>query len=113
MEPVAWLCRASRDLPKEVKRQIAYYGQHPTAQWIQELAFNYDSVPYEPLSKYLYVQCHYPVKFVAKITEGGLSRCALWGRRYYKKFWICRSIYDPQYSELPGWVLEEVRSPDQ
>ena len=105
LEPVAWLCKTARDLPKEVKRQIAYYGQHPLAPLIKELTFTYEPVPYEPLSQFLYVQCPYPHRWVAR-------RVVLWGRQF-RRFWICRSIYHPDISELPAWVIEEARSPDQ
>ena len=107
LEPVAWLCRGGRDLPKEVKRQIAYYGEHPTASLIKELGFQYSPVYYEPLSQRLHVVCGFPTKWL------GPSKASQPWQRWLKRFWICRSMYNPDYSELPAWVIEQARSPDQ
>ena len=107
LEPVAWLCKGARDLPKEVKREIAYYGQHPWAPLIKELRFEYGPVAYEPLSKFLYIHCPYPTKWHAP----GRGQPAL--GQYCKKFFICRSIYNPDYSELPDWVVRSLTSPDE
>jgi len=107
LEPVAWLCKGSRDLPRDIKRQIAFYGQHPWATLIKELRFEYGPVAYEPLSKMLYIHCPYPNKWRAP----GRGQKPL--GEYCKKFWICRSMYNPHYSELPAWVVEGVRSTDQ
>jgi len=104
-EPVAWLCKTARDLPKEVRIKIAYYGQHPTASLLEGMLFEYDQV-YGPHSKMLIVTCHYPTKWLA--PREGQRR-----RTYVKSFWICTSIYHPLYSMIPDWAIEELRSPDQ
>ena len=106
-DPVAWLCRGARDLPKEIKRQIAYYGQHPTASLLEGMLFEYGLVAYEPLSKMLHVTCPYPDKWLW-LRQG--RRCV---GQYKTSFWICRSKYHPDYNELPAWVVDELRSPDQ
>ena len=110
LEPVGWLCRGARDLPNEVKRQIAYCGRHPTAYLVKELKFEYGPVAYEPLSKMLYIQCPYPTTWLGSQVSQPLRKRL---GRYLKSFWICRSIYNPHYSELPAWVVDEVRSSDQ
>jgi len=107
LEPVGWLCRGARDLPDEVKRQIAYCGRHPTAYLVKELKFEYGPVAYEPLSKMLYIHCPYPTKWL------GPSKVSQPLQRWLKRFWICCSIYHPLYSDLPAWVVNEVRSSDQ
>jgi len=107
LEPVAWLCKRARNLPKDVKRQIAYYGRHATASLIKELGFQYSPVWYEPLSHRLNVVCGFPTKWLGPLKVSQPLQ------RWVKRFWICRSKYHPDYNGLPAWATEEVRSPDQ
>ena len=107
LDPVSWLCKGARDLPKEVKRQIAYYGRHPTACLLDGMVFKYGPVAYEPLSKFLHLTCPYPTKWLW-LRKG--RRCVT---QHVTSFLICRSMYTPDYNELPAWVVDEMRSPDQ
>ena len=99
LEPVAWLCKGARDLPKEVKREIAYYGRHPTASLIDGMLFEYYHV-YGPHSKILHVTCPYPNQWLGKGRGVG---------KHVKSFYICTSIFHPLYSVIPDWAIEELR----
>jgi hypothetical protein len=105
LEPVAWLCKRARNLPKDVKRQIAYYGRHATASLIKELRFAYG--PYYSERKKLLLIWSVAGTWVAIWLAPGRGHDSIMGLMS-KKFQI-----PPDYSELPAWVVEEVRSPDQ
>ena len=94
-------------LPDEVKRLIWLFDAHPVADMVRKLTFRYDEVPYEPLSLYLVVNGDCVRTFVHQ------------NRRYFmdpplrRVFWLCRSIYNPDYSELPDWVVRSFDSTDE
>ena len=109
---LANLCKKARNLPDEVKERIWYFSPppHPTASIIKTLEFKYGPVAYAPLSSMLYVSTWktMPQHFVTPPTCKD-QRC--W--KYCKQFWICVSRYHPKYTDLPDWVVQEVRSPEQ
>ena len=102
LEPVAWLCKGVRDLPKEVKRQIAYYNRHATAAMIKELRFAYG--PWFSEQKEILLIWSVAGTWVSiwrapgKGQGGTIGRCS-------KRFQIF-----PDYSEIPAWVVEQARS---
>ena len=109
---LATLCKKARNLPDEVKERIWYFSPppHPTATLIKRLQFEYRDTAYEPLSR------------VLQVTVCDMTRDR-WVHRYEQKyyrlprflkhFWICRSIYNPIFTDLPDWVVQEARSPGQ
>ena len=92
-------------LPEDVKRLIWLFDAHPTADMVRGLTFTYNIYkPHPPLS-YLVVEGLRWDLFVPPNRNVGCSQ--------RKVFWFFNSRYNPDFSELPDWVVRSFDSTDQ